>query len=585
MSRVDSDSEFSSLLSGLIEGSLTPAQFERLGQILETDAVARAIYRKHVSMHAMLHWRWHQNIDSRSSALPPTIQTSPSPHLAFLGNTVHAVVGYLSSGWPVAYLIATVIFGVGLLIGSLMPVSHPEQIAQQSAPLPSHLSPLPSVVAKITGMSDCQWADRSAVAVNGAHVPLGRTYTLAAGLMEITYETGAKVVLQGPVTYQVESASGGYLAVGKLTARLAKGEGERRKAEESNPQSPIPNPSSLSTHHYPLFTIKTPTAIVTDLGTAFGVEVEKDGTCEVHVLKGLVQTKFFASGGQASQIVQLKEGEGRRYQREPGQVTVIAFDRAKFDEMRIVKPDHRRDRWLAYSRQLRQDPALVAYYTFEPAGGNTRVLPNLSPAGSVLDGQVEGAEWVYGRLPGKYALYFHGPGSGDKVMLPEQDRFNFTGPFSVAVWFKVSRFTGSHQGLVTKGNRSWRFQQSSERNELTFDTNYGPKSEHGTVGRIEVADNRWHLGVAAYEPAGQAARKRLYVDARLDAENETPLALNRTDRAVWLGANSGYPGLEFGGLIDEAAIFARALSAEEIQKMFEAGNPAGPRSGERTDNK
>ena len=62
---------------------------------------------------------------------------------------------------------------------------------------------------------------------------------------------------------------------------------------------------------------------------------------------------------------------------------------------------------------------LVAYYTFESAGRSNAVLPNLSAAGSALDGQVDGAEWVYGRFPGKYALYFHGPGSGDKVVLPE----------------------------------------------------------------------------------------------------------------------------------------------------------------------
>ena len=41
--------------------------------------------------------------------------------------------------------------------------------------------------------------------------------------MEITYDTGAKVILQGPVTYEVES-NGGYLAVGKLTGKLEKKE-------------------------------------------------------------------------------------------------------------------------------------------------------------------------------------------------------------------------------------------------------------------------------------------------------------------------------------------------------------------------
>ena len=51
-------------------------------------------------------------------------------------------------------------------------------------------------------------------------VALDDKFVLASGLMEITYNTGAKVILQGPVTYQVES-NGGYLAVGKLTGKLA----------------------------------------------------------------------------------------------------------------------------------------------------------------------------------------------------------------------------------------------------------------------------------------------------------------------------------------------------------------------------
>ena len=45
--------------------------------------------------------------------------------------------------------------------------------------------------------------------------------------MEITYDTGAKVILQGPVTYEVESKDGGYLSLGKLTARVET-RGERR---------------------------------------------------------------------------------------------------------------------------------------------------------------------------------------------------------------------------------------------------------------------------------------------------------------------------------------------------------------------
>ena len=90
-------------------------------------------------------------------------------------------------------------------------------------------------------MVDCKWAG---TAFDSPDVPLGRKYELASGLMEITYDTGAKVILQGPVTYEVESARGGYLAVGKLTARVEK-RGERVQSPQI-PKSRIPNPNSSS---------------------------------------------------------------------------------------------------------------------------------------------------------------------------------------------------------------------------------------------------------------------------------------------------------------------------------------------------
>ena len=129
--------------------------------------------------------------------------------------------------------------------------------------------------------------------------------------LEITYDTGAKVILQGPVSYEVESLAGGYLSVGKLTAKLetknslpspsgrgAGGEGGvnapvASKSGISSPQplapSPSSNPQSLIPN--PLFAVRTPTAVVTDLGTEFGVEVDKEGSTSSHVFRGSIRVQ------------------------------------------------------------------------------------------------------------------------------------------------------------------------------------------------------------------------------------------------------------------------------------------------------
>ena len=80
--------------------------------------------------------------------------------------------------------------------------------------------------------------------------------------------------------------------------------------------------------------------------------------------------------------------------------------------------------------------------------------------------------------------------------------------------------------------------------------------------------------MAVYEPAGAVARKRLYVDTRLEDEKESPASLGQNKAPVTLGCNSPTQR-EFYGWIDEVAILARALSADEIAAMFAAGDPAG----------
>ena len=103
---------------------------------------------------------------------------------------------------------------------------------------------------------------------------LGDRFEIRSGLLEITYDTGAKVLLQGPVTYEVESKTGGFLSVGKLTGKV---EVEAAKG----------------------FCVRTPTAVVTDLGTEFGVEVDKQGNTTSHVFRGLVKVRATSGDGEA----------------------------------------------------------------------------------------------------------------------------------------------------------------------------------------------------------------------------------------------------------------------------------------------
>ncbi len=137
---------------------------------------------------------------------------------------------------------------------------------------------------------------------------MGRKYELAAGLIEISYRSGAKVILQGPCAYEVDSARGGYLSLGKLTARVEK------LSAISDQLSEISKSPNLQISK---FVVRTPTAVVTDLGTEFGVEVERSGATRSHVFRGKVELRVAENGRQPS-VVPLREGESAEVKAGPG---------------------------------------------------------------------------------------------------------------------------------------------------------------------------------------------------------------------------------------------------------------------------
>ncbi len=260
-------------------------------------------------------------------------------------------------GGPVfSYLVATVILAVMLLSAWAYKVTRYQQIAGVDVPSgPSGAGDELVFVGRITGAKNCRWADPHTQAYLGSAVPLGRKYALASGLMEISYYTGAKVILEGPCTYQVESRAGGYLALGKLTARIvstglaasaasgmrseARGRNPRPKTQDLRPQSEISkSPSSFIPHPSPLFAVRTPTAVVTDLGTEFGVEVSKEGNTTSFVFRGSVKVQTIGNnlpssagrgvGGEGSLVLRANESARVEKDAKTGAPRIVAGAKA-----------------------------------------------------------------------------------------------------------------------------------------------------------------------------------------------------------------------------------------------------------------
>src|SRR6202035_1471725 len=102
----------------------------------------------------------------------------------------------------------------------------------------------------------------------GTEFPASQQVKLVGGLGEITFRSGAKVVISAPAQFSVSSGLETDLEIGKLSARV--------------PHDPS-HPGATG------FTVNTPAGSVVDLGTEFGVEVTPDHKLDVQVFVGEVK--------------------------------------------------------------------------------------------------------------------------------------------------------------------------------------------------------------------------------------------------------------------------------------------------------
>jgi uncharacterized protein (TIGR03437 family) len=89
------------------------------------------------------------------------------------------------------------------------------------------------------------------------------------------------------------------------------------------------------------------------------------------------------------------------------------------------------------------------------------------------------------------------------------------------------------------------------------------------LGTTSVTNNAFHHVATTYD----GTTMKIYVDGNLDAQKAVSLTINYPpDRPLMIGKReySLVPG-PFQGLIDEVAFYNRALSASEIQSIFNAG--------------
>lgn len=333
------------LAESIFDDGASPEMLAELDNILLADGDSRDRYLDYCRLQVALRLelraeratsRTHRTIEVESAY--PAVIPSNAPVGGVFHNALNATVGFFSHELALSLLVATLVMSSALLLAWKFNITHYRQVAVTGSPADANGQAADAeYVGRITGMEDCRWNDPDTAPLAGAAVSLGREYSLESGLLEITYTSGARVIIEGPCKYKADSTAGGYLAVGKLTARVeGRGKSEKRRVADAKPQAAYPQ--SLIPNHQSLFSVRTPTAVVTDLGTEFGVKVDKEGHTATLVFSGTVRIDITDSNaGKEDNSVTLHENESAQTCKHGNSDGSLALRRGSLDPKEFVR--------------------------------------------------------------------------------------------------------------------------------------------------------------------------------------------------------------------------------------------------------
>jgi len=182
-----------------------------------------------------------------------------------------------------------------------------------------------------------------------------------------------------------------------------------------------------------------------------------------------------------------------------------------------------------------------------------------------------------GFAAGEVGQAFSFDGASGYVSVPDSPLLDsFATNITIELWMKAGQLTANAdwKGLVTKGNDSWRLMATSL--DRTVYVAFSGATPSDLAGTRIVNDGQWHHVAATYD----GNQMSLYVDGTLDKsqlatgpvfQNSEPLCLGADSKAYVPSCACSKLGYFFNGWVDEVSLYSRALSAAEIQAIYNAG--------------
>lgn len=232
-------------------GEATPAEHREFEELLASDPAARQTYYHLLDVDQGL----LELAESGASVLSPSTAISPAKPAGKrpLRRLSSRGMRYLA----VAMISVVTTIGVTRLLATSQPsvaADNRQRIVMQDA--------TPAFVATFVRSTNCVWANDTASLMEGQRL-LSGNLKLKSGLAEFRFDSGVRLVLEGPARLRIVSAQCAHLDAGKVVLH------GHEMADE--------------------FALVTPRGTLFDVGTEYGTFVDDDGDVELHVFDGQVR--------------------------------------------------------------------------------------------------------------------------------------------------------------------------------------------------------------------------------------------------------------------------------------------------------
>ncbi|MCY2995992.1 MAG: FecR domain-containing protein [Planctomycetota bacterium] len=531
--------ELTELCNSLVDGRSTDVQQTRLAEQLAASEAARQFYVRFLGLSASLH---QYAAEMQTDAVDVAVSV-PRPWWR------------RKFAWAFGSLALAAALLIALTLGTVGR-SRSDALADVEAE---------ESVAQVTGVKDCRPTGALPAWRPGEQIRCGQRLDLASGLLEITFDCGAQVTLEGPATFDANSAWEAALTQGTLHASVP--------------------PEAIG------FRIASPAVEVLDLGTEFTVVAAAGGNTEVFVVQGQVEATPRDSAGHTQPVVMLHAEQAHRF--GPTGNAEIAGAKAKVT--RFAKR--------AKLERFAQPVGYVQWSFDEPEGRLLRaVSARLSSAS--YDAHLESVSTEAlseVRVPGRWqgALRLDGTVYAE-APAPESAAST---AWTVACWVRIAPDAAPAEASAMV---AWRMKAARKADGWPVEIGWNPRPAHGTfgalrtqcgrdclVGTTPLRDGRWHHVAAVLVPHARGSSRlhvKLYVDGQLERVTVTrtaaharkhhreTIAASSRDR-IFLGRRLDTPpakGFGFRGELDELLIADRALTPQEIKRLIHENRPESP---------